>query len=139
MSPAGRRCAVWSRIACTGSSGLSAQLGHLDIALDHRQEIVEVVRDAARHDSERFEFARPQQLLFYLFTLRDLRAQLLRGTVQFGRALQHPNLQLLVQSFGVALGSPQILHQILVFELQAHAMSGWSDGFSIGGDQRGEQ
>ena len=97
---------------------IELHLGHLNVALDDGQEVVEVVRDAAGQHAERFELARTQQLLFDLFALRNLSPQLLGRLVQFGRALLDPNLQLLIQSLGMILGSLQIFHKIVVFKLQ---------------------
>ncbi len=47
----------------------------LDISLHHGQEVIEVVRNAARQQANRFQLARPQQLFFHALPLFDLRQQ----------------------------------------------------------------
>ena len=80
---------------------IQARLSHLDVPLDDRQKVIEVVCDAARQHSERLQLARAQQLFFHLFALRNLSPQLLGGLVQFGRALLDSEFQCLIQGFGL--------------------------------------
>ena len=93
-------------------------LEQLQIALHHGEEIVEVVRDAARQHAKRFELARTQQLIFDLFALRDLGAQLLGRSLQFGGAFADPDLQFLIQRLRMVLGGLQVQQEVLIFKLQ---------------------
>jgi hypothetical protein len=72
--------------------------------------------DAASQHTERFELVRTQQLLFDLFTLRNLGPQLLGRPAKFRRALLDPNLELLIQSLRTIGGCLQIFHKGHVFK-----------------------
>ena len=93
-------------------------LGQLDVALDDREEVIEIVRDAAGQQAEGFEFAGTKEFLFHLFALRSLSPQSSGGLLEFSRALLHTYLQLLIQGVRVVLGRLQIFEKIVVFKLQ---------------------
>ena len=92
------------------------QPGEIDVRLDDRQEVVEVVGDAAGQDAERLELACLQQLHLDLLALRDLGAQTLGDLLQFGGPLVDPELQLRIHRVGVALRDLQVVDQLLVLE-----------------------
>ena len=90
-----RRCDVFVEIL-HGAARFRRHFRQRDIPLNHGEEVIEVVGNAARQHSKRFQVAPANQLFLHRFSLFDFSSQPPVRFLQFARALIYPVSQFIV-------------------------------------------